>query len=102
MGQRVSLYLQSIVSMVENIALKNMIVFNIFSKGQSLLNSLYQGIAGLVVGIFSIALILIFIGCFAGSQESKQKMKSALPWAFLAFIGALSVNLIINWVQTNW
>lgn len=77
-------------------------LFNIFSRADSLLQSLFQGLQGLVVSLFSIALIVIFMGSFFGSQESKQKMKSALPWAFLAFIGALSITMIINWVQTNW
>lgn len=89
-------------ALLNSIFFESMVVFNIFSRANSLLQSLFQGLQGLVVSLFSIALIIIFMGCFFGSQESKQKMKSALPWAFLAFIGALSVTLIINWVQTNW
>lgn len=89
-------------ALFNSIFLESLVVFNIFSRANSLLQSLFQGLQGLVVSLFSIALIVIFMGCFFGSQESKQKMKSALPWAFLAFIGALSVSLIINWVQTNW
>ena len=89
-------------ALLNTVLFESLVIFNIFTRANSLLQSLFQGLQGLVVSLFSIALIIIFMGCFLGSQESKQKMKSALPWAFLAFIGALSVTLIINWVQTNW
>jgi len=98
------MYLSALLNSIffESMVLFNANDVNIFTKANSLLQSIFQGLQGLVVSLFSIALIVIFMGCFFGSQESKQKMKSALPWAFLAFIGALSVTLIINWVQTNW
>lgn len=89
-------------ALFNTVLFESLVIFNIFTRANSLLQSLFQGLQGLVVSLFSIALIIIFMGCFFGSQESKQKMKTALPWAFLAFIGALSVTLIINWVQTNW
>lgn len=89
-------------ALLNTVLFESLVIFNIFTRANSLLQSLFQGLQGLVVSLFSIALIIIFMGCFFGSQESKQKMKTALPWAFLAFIGALSVTLIINWVQTNW
>lgn len=96
------LYFSSLVNVTLNSATEHLMLLNIFGRANSLLQSLFQGLQGLVVSLFSIALIIIFMGSFFGSQESKQKMKSALPWAFLAFIGALSITLIINWIQTNW
>ncbi|PEM69285.1 hypothetical protein [Bacillus pseudomycoides] len=74
---------------------------NIFNAFGNLIEAIFSGFTGLLIGIFGLAIVLTCIGAIWGPQHKREEFKSWLGWCVVIFSISLLAKVILTFVQTN-
>jgi divalent metal cation (Fe/Co/Zn/Cd) transporter len=74
---------------------------NLFSAFGNLIEAIFSGFSGMLIGIFGLAILITCIGAIWGHNIKREEFKGWLGWCVIIFAIALLAKVILTFVQTN-
>ncbi|MCJ8223719.1 hypothetical protein P8822_00110 [Bacillus sonorensis] len=72
---------------------------NLFNSAKKLFEAFFSGFSGLLVSIFGLAMIVTIVMSIWGPQHKREEFKGWMVWSIIIFFIALSIKMVLAFVQ---